>query len=141
MRRTTLIAMTLALVAGCATTPQPIDRAAAVPAERVFLRSAMPPANGSAKAVFVRDTGFVGSGVSQHLYINGVKAASIDPGEKVEFALVAGEYIFGAVPTDPFDLVTPNSIDQTLQAGRSYFYRIKIEGDSMRTSVERFIPR
>lgn len=98
------------------------------------------PRNGNAQATFVRDVGFTGSGVSDHLFIDGAKAASLNPGEKVEFVLPPGEHIFGVVPTDPFGTHSLNTIDQELKAGKVYFYRIQTDGNSFRTVLQRFIP-
>ena len=124
---------------GCATKPVPVSHAADVPASRVYY-SSKPVATGSARAVFIRDAGFTGAGVHDHLYINGTKAASFAPGEKAEFVLTPGEYIFGIIPTNVFGTHSLNSIDQDLKADRQYFYRIQTDGNSMRTVLQRFMP-
>lgn len=126
-------------LSGCATAPTPTTEAQVVPAERIF-RSDKLAIDGNARATFVRDVGFTGAGTYQHLFIDGKKAASINPGEKVVFVLAPGEHIFGVIPTDPFGGHALNTIDQDLKAGRSYFYRIQTDGNSFRSVVQRFIP-
>jgi hypothetical protein len=135
-----LIAFTaLVSLTGCATTPTPIKEARPVPKDRIFLTS---DANerGNARVTFIRDGGFTGAGVYQHLFIDGTKAASLDPGETVEFVLRPGEHIFGVVPTDPFGVHAVNTIDQELRSDRQYFYRLQTDGNSMRSFIQRFVP-
>ena len=114
-----------ALLVGCATSPTPIAQAKNVPDDRVYYRPQ--DTSQAATAVFVRDSGAFGSGVYQHLTINEEKAAALDVGEKVTFKLPAGEYAFGIRMTDPFGATAPFSIDQRLETGKSYFYRILID--------------
>lgn len=129
----------LLAISGCATSPISIKEARSVPPERVFLSEKL-PVEGNAQAVFLRDVGVTGSGVYQHLFVNGKKAASLDPREKVEFVLPPGEHIFGVIPTDPFGVHALNTIDQELRAGRRYFYRIQTDGNSFRTFIQRSLP-
>lgn len=139
MNRLLLTFAVLVALSGCATTTIGIKEATAVPAERIFLIDKVSLLD-NARAVFVRDVGFTGSGVYHHLFIDGKKAASLDPGERVEFALPAGEHIFGVIPTDPFGIHQLNTIDQELRPGRDYFYRIQTDGNSFRTVIQRFLP-
>lgn len=126
-------------ISGCATNPTPLATARNVTPDRVFI--AAPKSSSSlAKAVFVRDKGFLGSGVYQHIYINGAKAASVDTGEKIEIDLEPGEYIFGVRPTDAFGTTALYSIDQTLLADKIYHYRILIDGNSFMSRLQRYIP-
>src|SRR4051794_31672912 len=90
--------LVVAFAAGCSTTPVRIADARVVPADRVFLQSLAP--DGNARVIFVRDQGFSGGGVYNHLFVDGRRAASLDPGEKVEFVVAPGEHIFGVVPTN-----------------------------------------
>ncbi|MES2400103.1 MAG: hypothetical protein V4573_08970 [Pseudomonadota bacterium] len=139
MKNLLLVLFVLSTFCGCATSSIPTKEALVVPADRIF-RTEKLPIDGNARASFVRDTGFTGSGVYQNLFINGKKAAALNPGEKVEFLLVPGEYIFGAIPTDPFGTHALNTIDQDIKAGRNYFYRIQTDGNSFRTSIQRYLP-
>ena len=126
-------------ISGCATSPTATKDAQAAPLDRIF-RTGQLPYEGNARTTFVRDVGFTGSGVYQHLFIDGSKAASLNPGEKVEFVLPPGEHIFGVIPTDPFGTHALNTIDQDLKPGKHYFYRIQTDGNSFRSVVQRFVP-
>ena len=128
-------------LSGCAATTsiQPKD-AQYVPRDRIFRLENLSPAS-NATATFVRDIGFVSGGVYQHLFIDGVKSASLDSGEKVEFIISPGEHIFGVVPTDPFGSSSIKSIDQDLKLGRQYFYRIQTDGNTLQTVLQRFLPQ
>lgn len=125
----------IASLAACATTPIPITKASAVPAERIFVPTTT--AGPAAKAIFVRDTGLLGSGVFHHLYINGKLAASLDGGEKIEIRLPPGEYIFGVKPTDPFGSAAVYSIDQQLKQDLVYTYRLLVDGNSFMARLQR----
>lgn len=129
----------LFILTGCATSPMPIKEAQSVPGERIF-RTENELVDGNAQALFVRDVGFTGAGVYHHLFIDGTKAASLNPGEKVEFFLRPGEHVFGVIPTDPFGTHALNTIDQDLKAGKKYYYRIQTDGNSFRTVIQRFLP-
>lgn len=139
MKNILLALAVLVSAGGCATSPPPINNARSVPMERVFRADALPLAN-SARAVFVRDAGLSGGGAYQHLYIDGKKAASLNPGEKVEFMLTPGKHVFGAAPADSSDTRSLAITDQDLKADKSYFYRIQMDGDSSRTTLQRFMP-
>jgi len=134
-----LLVISVLLLSGCATTPTPVGEAKLVPQERVYFKSA-PSIPSAARAIFIRDQGFLGGGVYQHLFINGERAASIDVGETLELLLNPGEYIFGVQPTDPFGTHALYSIDQQLQGGRLYYYRILIDGNSFQSRIQRFSP-
>lgn len=128
-------------LSGCASTPLQTGDSTPAPGERVFLTEKL-PLEGNARVVFIRDAafaGFFGAGLYHHVYINGVKAASLNPGENASFVLAPGEYIFGAIPTDPFNQYSLNSIDQDIKANRQYFYRIQTDGKT-RTVIHRFFP-
>lgn len=126
-------------ISGCATSPIPAKEALAVPKDRIYRTELLSP-EGNARTLFIRDRGFSGSGVYHHLFIDGKKAASLNPGEKVEFILPPGEHIFGVQPTDLSGTHSLNTIDQGLKPDKVYFYRIQTDGNSFRTVVQRFIP-
>lgn len=137
MRNLTLFVFVATLASACATTPMPVSEAKETPRERVYFQTR---ADGPfATAIFVRDTGFTGGGVYQHLTINGEEGAAIDAGEKVTLQLPAGEYSFGVKPTDPFGSSAPYAIDQKLEAGKSYYYRILTDGNTLSTRIQRTI--
>lgn len=122
---------------GCATAATPLHLAKATPPSRVFYSPS--PSDNQATVVFVRDTGFAGSAVFNHLSIDGQKAASIDVGETVTFSLPAGEYVFGVVPTDPFGSHATFFLDQKLMGGKEYLYRILTDGATLSTRIHRDI--
>lgn len=126
------------VLSGCASTSVPANQAQHVPVTQRFLPCEQSAAH-NATVTFVRDKGFVGSGVFLHLSINGQKAASINPGERVDWFLKPGEYAFGVVPTDPLGTHALSALDQDLKADRRYEYRILTDGDSMRSSIVRVI--
>jgi hypothetical protein len=141
-----LMALCVLLVYGCATTPIPLSDAKLVPPDRIF-RTEKLPIEGNAQVIFVRDTGLQGGlPMYQNLFINGKKAALLDTGEKVEFILPTGDYIFGVSITHCGDCRSGNlfSIDQDLKAGGRYFYRImtgevQLFGEG-RIDIQRFLP-
>lgn len=133
-----LLALSL-ILCSCATTPIRLQEATAVPAARIYFNKKPSTAN-PARAIFVRDVGFTGRGVYQHVYINGERAASLAVGERFDVHLDPGDYIFGVMPTDPFGSHAMYSIDQTLIADKSYFYRILIDGNSMTSRIHRYVP-
>ena len=124
-------------LAACATVPTPMSEALPTPSERIYFR--VTEGRPTATVVFIRDRGFAGSGVYQHLLINEEKAASIDVGEKVTLQLLSGEYVFSVMPTDPFGGHAEFGIDQRLEAGRTYAYRILTDGTSFSTRIQRII--
>lgn len=136
MKRCVIIVMVLALF-GCATTPTPISEARMTPADRIFYKPHKSEA--MVTAVFVRDTGLTGSGIYKHLAINDEQAASIDVGEKVILQLAPGEYVFSVSATDPFGASAPFAIDQKLETGKTYYYRILTDGNTMSTRIQRMI--
>lgn len=139
MKKFIIISMLIIAVAGCATSAISHKIANPAPTDRVFLTQNL-PTEGNVRVLFVRDVGFAGSGVYQNVFIDGHKAASLSPGEKVEFTLPPGEHIFGVVPTDAFGTHAFNTIDQDLKPDRKYYYRIQTDGNSFRTVIQRFIP-
>src|SRR5437660_10259688 len=95
-----LLVISVLLLSGCATTPTPVGEAKLVPQERVYFKSA-PSIPSAARAIFIRDQGFLGGGRYQHLFINGDLSASIDVGERLEWLRNPGDDSFGAHPTNP----------------------------------------
>lgn len=132
-----LILLMALFLAGCATTPTPLSQALPTPEDRIYYRA--PEGKPTATVVFIRDGGFVASGVYQHLTINEERAAAIDVGEKATLRLPAGEYVFAVTPTDPFGTWAPYAIDQRLEAGKTYHYRILTDGNNMDTRLHRVL--
>jgi hypothetical protein len=135
--RMVFLLMLIAL-GGCASTQISINDATEAPSERIIFNQRL-PLEGNAVAFFVRDSGFIGSAVYLHLYIDGKEAAILNPGEKVDFVLPPGAHIFGVVPTNPLNIAPFNSIDQNLNPGGQYFYRIQTNINSG-TALQRYFP-
>lgn len=79
-------------VAGCATTPISAEDATPVPPDRLFAFQS----SQDARIVITRDTGILASACATTVYIDGTKAAAIEPGEVARFGVTAGEHIIGA---------------------------------------------
>lgn len=138
MRHQLLYVLPLLALTACATTPTPISEAKPTPGERIYFQSV--ENQPAATAIFIRDRGLAGSGVYQHLSVNGKKAASIDVGEKATLRLAAGEYVFGIMPTDPFGTHAEFSIDQRLDHDRVYTYRILTDGNTLTSRIQVLSP-
>lgn len=134
MRAILVVAM---LMTGCATAPTPIADARPTHQERIYYRA--PEGKSLATTVFIRDTGLAGSAIYQNLIINEERAASIDVGEKTTLQLPPGEYVLAVSPTDLFGNSAPFAIDQKLEAGKTYYYRILTDGNSLSTRIQRMI--
>lgn len=121
-----LVGLALIALFGCATTPTALSDAQ--PGHLIYAKSAegIP-----AIAVFVRDSGIVGAALTTHIYIDGQHAAELEVTQKVEIGLTAGEYVFG-VETSPYSGSATFAIDQRLEAGRTYYYRIGGDMNGMR---------
>lgn len=123
------ILSSILILASCATEPTPYSRQRPVPSSQVFVKSP-PPSQDTAKVVVVRDTGALLAIHFIHFYIDDQRVASLNPGERLEVNVPVGEHIFGVKPTDPFGLHAGFNIDQTLKAGRTYYYRLLIDNNS-----------
>ena len=87
-------AIILGLLAGCATSPVPAEKADPVPSSRLYAYQA--PVSGQATLIITRDKGFTGSGCNTKISIDGQRAASIASGESAKFYLAAGEHMISA---------------------------------------------
>lgn len=92
--RTTLIALATIALAGCATSPVPSAQALSAPADRLLAHQVDLPNAG--KITVIRDSGFLGSGCYATIFLNGDRAAKLDPKEKATFTLPPGEWVVGA---------------------------------------------
>lgn len=93
MRYVILIA--LVLLAGCATSPTPLNEAIAVPSDRIYLHGDQ-AANKSVPVRITRDTGLNGRGCPVTVSVDGQKTLGIKTGETVVVYLSPGSHIFGA---------------------------------------------
>lgn len=127
------LALSALIITGCATSAPTNGELRAAPQSQIYYPSEATTSE-TARAIFVRDVGALGSANFLHLYIDGKKAASLNTAEKVEFSLAKGEHVFGVKPTDPFGLASTFSIDQDLKPGRTYRYRLSHTPNGSRIS-------
>lgn len=111
------------LLVACVTSPP----SALAPTAHVYAKS-VAPSQSTAKIVVVRDKSPLPLLLSTylHFYINNEVAASLYLSERVELTLASGEYTFGVKPNDLFGIYAMDSIDQTLQSGRTYYYQLSV---------------
>ena len=87
-------ALAVALLAGCASSPVPSDKADPVPGPRLF--SYQKPLAGYSTLIVTRDKGFVGSGCNATVSIDGQRSAEIGSGETAKFFVPSGDRIISA---------------------------------------------
>lgn len=90
MKKIAFVAVAIAILSGCATQAVLPNQAKLAPKERVFKYQSSQV--NSAQLIIVRDSGFLGSGCYFGVYVDGERAASLNPGERVNFYLPAGEH-------------------------------------------------
>ncbi|BDM23610.1 3-isopropylmalate dehydratase [Pseudomonas sp. LRP2-20] len=84
----------MAFLAGCSTSPVPLNEATQAPASRVIGYQANISEGG--QIIVTRDSGFPGGGCYATVYINGEPVARLNPKEKASFNVPAGEWMVGA---------------------------------------------
>ncbi|MFS0827587.1 hypothetical protein [Pseudomonas phoenicis] len=89
-----IMGLGLALLAGCATSPVPLNEAVQAPSERVT--GYQESLAGSGTLIVVRDSGFAGSGCFATVFLNGEPVARLDTKEKASFHVPAGHWTLGA---------------------------------------------
>lgn len=139
-RALTAAAVALCLT-GCMTSTRLVgpSQAKPVPASRMYVDGLTAEKGGEVNVMFVRDVGFVGSGVYVHLWIDGVKVASFDTGEKLTVPLKPGPHLFGAIPTDIFGMTDMTVAESTLLSGEDYAYRLGFDVGSSRLIIQRIM--
>jgi hypothetical protein len=135
----------LTSLVGCVSTPTTPSAAQSVPADRVYY-SKRATSNLPAKVVIIKDKGTWASFGYHQLFIDGKVAASLGTGERVELDLDPSDYVLGVLPvafasTQEQSLTgyAVTSIDQTLNAGKTYYYRVLVDGDNS-SRIQRFVP-
>jgi hypothetical protein len=143
--RIAIAGATMVFIAGCSSTPTPLLAARSVPADRIYYNSA-PVSNNPAKIVVVKDEGTWASFGYHQLFLNGKVAASLRTGERIEFAVDPADYIIGVLPVASTSTQGQSlggyaitSIDQSVAAGKTYYYRVLVDGDNT-SRIQRFIP-
>lgn len=118
--RKLIFALLVMTASGCATEAVLPSKAEPAPSDRVFLYQQKTEQTDSTLIV-VRDSGYLGSGCFTGVYINGKRAASLEPSEKAVFYLQSGEVSLGmkgegklclsdAVPSMRDFNLAPNSV-------------------------------
>lgn len=123
---------------GCGTSqPIPASEARMVSPERLYLASSNDPS--AAVAVFIRD---INGGIYDRLLtVNGNRAALFEAGEKAVIRLSPGDYVFGVKPTNPFVEISEYTLDQKLEAGKTYTYRIIFDMGNGSTRLQRSVDK
>jgi hypothetical protein len=99
MKSTYLVPLLIPVVLiGCSTSPISTNSAHAVPANRVLAPGYLKPTSNSGLIIVKRDSGFLGSGCSSHVLVDGHLVANLAAGEKVSLYLSLGDHIVGADP-------------------------------------------
>ncbi|WP_421793540.1 hypothetical protein [Hydrocarboniphaga effusa] len=121
-------------VAACATTPVPVERAQAVPADRLLAFQAdNTKSGGSGGGVDVgnitvtRDKGMTASGCTYELSINSTKAAVYRPGETATFSVPAGDVLLGVGPTPGVCGSSAVNVETTLKAEEKKRFNISVD--------------
>jgi hypothetical protein len=83
-------------LAGCVTNQtQEVSVMMSVPTPDDRVMAFKSPADGPATLTVIRDRGFIGGGCYLAFYVNKTLAARMDPGERVDLAVPAGELLLG----------------------------------------------
>lgn len=88
-------ALALVVLAGCSTSPVPSSQAKSAPANQL-LKFQNKPVGSYATLQVIRDSGHTGSMCSMAVFIDGEKAALLDPGQKAFFYIQPGQVTLGA---------------------------------------------
>ena len=137
--RQVIITATVLMLSGCAVVP--LSKPTPVPPERIYYTQPAMEAN-PAKVVFTRDKRPPGGGggYHQHIYLDGKRIASVRPGERLELNIPSGHHQFGIKPTDPFGQYKLYIINEKLEGGKDYLYRIVADSNDKESRIERTEP-
>jgi len=118
-------ALSVALLAGCASSAIPVTQAEPVPQDELYAFQSK-PAGDSGKVTVVRDSGMVGSGCDIVVYVDGRKAAKIGIGQRASFYLPPGTPSIGAglAGTGLCGGAAIRTISANVQNGKESVYRI-----------------
>lgn len=122
---------TLILTSACSTTPVTQQSAAPVPENRIYQIRYVGAATGADEAtvVFLRDSGFFGSGCSHDVYIDNVKVFSIRQGEQITTRVRAGQHFFRLETGAGLCPNISTSQETTIAPGARQTYRILLPSD------------
>ena len=99
-----LFTLLFIIITGCASKPTPFAFTTQVPEERRFAFK-QPKSSDSGKIVVIRDSGLLGGGCYYGLWIDGTFAARLNPGERSEFYLSAGEHVLRSGRRPPWSRI------------------------------------
>lgn len=129
--RMVVAALLMMVLVGCSTSPVTEEAALPVPDERIYTAqyiqagsSEEPP-----EVVFVRDSGVYGSVCEHDIYVNNVKAFTIEAGEIIRLKLSPGPYLFRLETGGGMCPNISTSQDADLKPGANIAYRILIPSD------------
>ena len=92
---TVALAISLVVLAGCASSPVPHSETILVPSSRVLAPELLSERQGAAKITIKRDSGFIGSACTYRVFIDGRPVAQLRTGERVDFFVDPGQHILG----------------------------------------------
>jgi hypothetical protein len=119
-------ALAVALLAGCATSPVPADKADPVPSNRLFAFGG----KSESQLLVTRDSGLYGSGCNYRLYIDGTLAAEFASGEVARFGVKSGKHILGVKPSAACGGWGLVEREVDVKTGETVRRRITLSGDS-----------
>ncbi|HEC75088.1 MAG TPA: hypothetical protein ENI26_12080 [Methylophaga aminisulfidivorans] len=119
------------LVSACSTTPVTQQSAARVPTDRIYQTSYIGAASvaSDATVVFLRDSGFSGSGCSHDLYVDNMKVFAIRQGEQITIHVPAGQRVFRLETGGGLCPNISMSQETIIAAGARQVYRILLPSD------------
>lgn len=124
----------VAIAAGCATYSPAPEEVVPVPASQIHALPVVTSAN-PARITVIRDLGFSGGAVHAHLSLDGVRLASLGPGERFEFAVDPGEHQLSVIPTDFFGGHKPTVVEAIWRPGQRVLYRTGVNGNMVSTLI------
>lgn len=128
MARSHLLFILFFSLTACATISLPIDKLASVSPDRVFWVDESGPNAGT--LVFARDRGLAGSAARVNVYLDGRDAGIINNGELLSLRLAPGRHMVKSqTKTVLDDGYRPQSIEVTIEAGKTLIVRIGFEAD------------
>jgi hypothetical protein len=111
------------LLSGCGSLPMTEQTGMPVPSERIYSDFATRSA-GKAEVIILRDAAFTGAACEHDIYIDNVKATSIEESEKARLFVSPGQHVFRAESGGWACTLQPSELDVDLQAGKKYLYRL-----------------
>lgn len=118
-----LVLLILIALSGCATTPIGNNEASNIPVDRTLAPEMQRSFPDAAVLTIKRDTGFMGSGCTMRLFIDGKPVADLRKGEKFKAYVNPGRHMLGVTPAGFCGGGTAET-ETTLSKNESRSYRI-----------------